>query len=90
MFGMSGASLVFRMRELGIITKTNLRGIFGGMGSTWREQEPCPLERTESPRRFRRLCLRALAENEISASKAVELLRLPISEIERLMVGSAA
>ena len=42
------------------------------------------------PTRFRRLCLRALAESEISESKAAELLRLRVSEIEGIMAGSAA
>ena len=89
-FGISAAALVMRMRDLGIITKATVRDIFGGIGSSWRTEEPRPLERTESPTRFRRLCLRALAENEISESKAAELLRLRVSEIEGIMVGSAA
>ena len=90
MFGISAAALVMRMRDLGIITEATLRDIFGGIGSSWRRNEPCPIGRTESPRRFRRLCLRALAENEISESKAAELLRLRVSEIDRIMAGSAA
>ena len=90
MFGISAAALVMRMRELGIITGATLRDIFGGIGSNWRADEPLPLEREESPTRFRRLCLRALAENEISESKAAELLRLRVSEIEGIMAGSAA
>ena len=90
MFGISAAALVVRMRDLGIITDTTLRGIFNGIGSSWRTTEPLPLKRTENPRRFRRLCLRALAENEISESKAAELLRLRVSEIELIMAGSAA
>ena len=90
MFGISAAALVIRMRDLGIITEATLRGIFRGIGRSWRKNEPCPLERTESPRRFVRLCLRALAENEISESKAAELLRMRVSEIERVMAGSAA
>ena len=65
MFGISAAALVMRMRDLGIITEATLRDIFSGIGSSWRKNEPCPLKRTESPRCFRRLCLRALAENEI-------------------------
>ena len=89
-FGMSAASLVVRMRELGIITQSTYQDIFSGIGSRWRTDEPCPLEREESPTRFRRLCLRALAENEISESKAAELLRLRVSEIEGIMAGSAA
>lgn len=89
LFGISAAALVVRMRDLRIITGATLRDIFSGIGSSWREREPRPLERTESPRRFRRLCLRALAENEISESKAAELLRLRVSEVERIMAGSA-
>ena len=89
-FGISAAALIMRMRDLGIITEATVRDIFGGIGSSWRTEEPRPLERTESPTRFRRLCLRALAENEISESKAAELLRLRVSEIEGIMVGSAA
>ena len=90
MFGISAAALVMRMRDLGIITEATLRDIFGGIGSSWRTDEPRPLTKTERPKRFRRLCLRALAENEISESKAAELLRLRVSEIDRIMAGSAA
>ena len=89
MFGISAAALVMRMRDLGIITDATVRDIFGGIGSSWRTEEPRPLERKEIPTRFRRLCLRALAENEISESKASELLRLRVSEIEGIMAGSA-
>ena len=89
-FGISAAALIVRMRDLGIITEATLQNIFRGIGRSWRHDEPRPLERSESPTRFRRLCLRALAENLISESKAAELLRLRVSEIERIMAGSAA
>ena len=89
-FGISAAALVMRLRDLGIITEATLQSIFGGIGRSWRTDEPHPLKRTESPTRFRRLCLRALAENEISESKAAELLRLRVSEIEGIMAGSVA
>ena len=87
-FGISAAALVTRMQELGIIRQKTADAIFGGIGSTWKSKEPCPLSRPESPGRFRRLCLRALAEDEISTSKAAELLRMPASEIEQIMVGT--
>ena len=90
MFGISAAALVMRMRDLGIIKEATLRAIFRGIGRSWRSEEPHPLNRKEHPKRFRRLCLRALAENEISDSKAAELLQLQVSEIEDIMVGSAA
>ena len=87
-FGVSAAALVVRMRDLGIITEGTTGAIFRGVGKSWRRDEPCPLERTESPGRFRRLCLRALAEGAISESKAAELLGLRVSEIDRIMAGS--
>ena len=88
MFGVSAAALVVRMRDLGIIAEGTVGDIFRGVGKSWRKDEPCPLERTESPGRFRRLCLRALAEGAISESKAAELLGLRVSEIDRIMAGS--
>ncbi len=86
-FGVSAAALVVRMRDLGIITKATMVGSFRGIGRGWRKDEPRGLKRTEAPRRFRRLCLRALEQRVISISKAAELLRLPITEIERIMGG---
>ena len=88
MFGVSAAALVVRMRDLGIIAEGTVGEIFRGVGKSWRRDEPSPLERTESPGRFRRLCLRALAEGAISESKAAELLGIPVSEIDRIMAGS--
>ena len=89
-FGISAAALVMRMRDLGIVTEATVRNIFSGIGRGWRTEEPRPLERTECPTRFRRLCLRALAEHAISVSKAAELLRLKVSKIEGIMAGTDA
>ena len=88
-FGVSAAALVIRMRDLGIIGEATVTRIFRGIGRSWRTQEPCPLTQPESPKRFRRLCLRALAEDVISESKAAELLGMRVGEIERVMVGTA-
>ncbi len=90
LFGIRAAALVVRMRDLDIIGNTAVQQIFSGIGRSWRKQEPCPLNRDEVPRRFRRLCLWALAEDVISESKAAELLNLPVSEIERAMAGAAS
>ena len=89
-YGVSAAALVTRMQELRIIRRKTAEGIFRGIGSTWRIEEPCPLGRAESPRRFRRLCLRALAEDEISESRAAELLRLSVDEVDHIMTGSVS
>jgi predicted HTH domain antitoxin len=54
----------------------------------WRTQEPEELEpkdkrgEYEQPRRFERLCYRALAEDLISLSKAAELLRTRVEKVE--------
>lgn len=88
MFGISAAALVMRMRDLRIITDATVTAIFAGIGRTWKTKEPEPMKREQGRTRFLRLCLRALAEDDISQSKAAELLRLKVSEIERVMVGS--
>lgn len=44
--------------------------------------EPNPL-REEKPRRFKRLCYRALAEEAISEAKAAELLGVSVRELNR-------
>ena len=88
MFGISAAALVLRMRDLRIITDATVTAIFAGIGCTWKTDEPVPLERADDHSRFRRLCSRALAEQEISQSKAAELLRLKVSEIEDIMAGA--
>ena len=90
MFGISAAALVIRMRDLGIIKEGTQRAIFRGIGNNWRTEEPHPLNRKVLQRRFRRLCRRALEENEISDSKAVELLRLRVSDIYGFMIGSTS
>jgi predicted HTH domain antitoxin len=41
----------------------------------------------EQPRRFERLCYRALAEDLISLSKAAELLRYSIEKVEAGLKG---
>ena len=88
LFGISAAALVIRMRDLDIIGETAVQNVFRGVGRTWRTEEPCPLDRTEELRRFHRLCFRALAKNIVSKSKAAELLKIPVRDVERAMVGS--
>ena len=52
----------------------------------WRSPpyEPMPLP-PEEPRRFERLCFRALAENVISEAKAAELLGMSVHRLNALM-----
>ena len=82
-----------RLRQLGVITESTLIYAFQSIARGWRTQEPEELEspqergRTERGLRFERLCYRALAEGMISLSKAAELLRLPVPEIEAGLKG---
>jgi Zn-dependent peptidase ImmA (M78 family) len=85
LFGISAQALAYRCKDVGIIsqgTLSNVLRVFNERG--WRSNEPLPI-RPERPARFRRLCVRALAEGVISDSKASELLQKSIWELDLLM-----
>lgn len=93
LYRVSGAALLVRLQQLGVITDATLVYAFQTIARGWRTKEPEPLEtepeqgQLERPRRFERLCYRALAEGLISLTKAAELLRLPLSEVEAGLKG---
>ena len=93
LYRVSGAALLVRLRQLNVISESTLIYAFQTIGRGWRTQEPEELEapedrgRAERALRFERLCYRALAEGLISLSKAAELLRLPIQEVEAGLKG---
>jgi hypothetical protein len=82
-----------RLRQLDVISQPTLVYAFQTIARGWRTQEPEELEPPdirglrEKARRFERLCYRALAEGLISLSKAAELLRLPLPEVEAGLKG---
>ena len=92
-YRVSGAALLMRLRQLDVITESILIYAFQTIARGWRTQEPYELEppeergQRERALRFERLCYRALAEGLISLSKAVELLRLPVFEVETGLKG---
>ncbi len=92
-YGVSAAALLVRLNRYGIIDKQTLTYAFQTFAKRWRVEEPEPIEpvelrgQIEKPRRFQRLCYRALAERYISPGKAMELLRLPLHRIEQSMKG---
>ena len=92
-YGVSAAALLVRLNRYGIIDDQTLAYTFQTSARRWRVDEPEPVEpvelrgRMERPRRFQRLCYRALAEGYISPSKAMELLKLPLHRIEQAMRG---
>lgn len=93
LYRVSGAALLVRLRQLGIISEATLVYAFQSVARGWRTQEPNELEPAnergtrEPALRFERLCYRALAEKVISLAKAAELLRRPVPEVESELKG---
>ena len=92
-FGVSLQMLVYRCRDLRIIGDDLYRDLFrefkdkGWRDPPYQEPNPMPLER---PRRFQRLCMRALAQGVISESRAAELLNKTVPELGSWMEHGAA
>lgn len=87
-YRVSGAALLVRLQQIKVIDQSILTYAFQTIARTWRTLEPDELEAPkergehERPRRFERLCYWALAEGLISLSKASELLRISIDDVE--------
>jgi Zn-dependent peptidase ImmA (M78 family)/DNA-binding XRE family transcriptional regulator len=92
-YRVSGAALLMRLRQVGVISDPTLTYAFQTIARGWRTQEPEEIEpadmrgERERARRFDRLCYRTLAEGLISVDKAAELLRLPLPEVELGLKG---
>jgi len=88
LYRVSGAALLMRLRQIGVISEPILTYAFQTIARGWRTHEPEELEsedirgKRERPMRFERLCYRALAEDFVSLSKAAELLRIPLPKVE--------
>ena len=87
-FGVSVQALTYRCKDLGIFGNALFRQLFDEFSRRgWRSppyEEPHAMD-AEEPRRFARLCFRALAEGAISESKAAELLGHSVQELNRRM-----
>ena len=88
LFGVSVQALTYRCRDLGIFSQALFRRLFDEFERQgWRHppyKEPFAM-RGEQPKRFQRLCLRALAEGAISEPKAAELLGISVRDLDRRM-----
>ena len=91
LYRVSAAAFLVRCEQLGIISRSALTYAFQTVARTWRKAEPEPLEQAgqvfEEPKRFARLCYRALVEDLISLPKAAELLQVPVPRIEEAVKG---
>lgn len=86
-FGVSVQALTYRCKDLGIINQAAfglLFKIFAERG--WRtapyEEPETMLPDLEEPKRFERLCYRALAERVIGEARAAELLGISVRELD--------
>ena len=92
LFGASVQAVTHRCKDLGIIGPTLYADLFREFRQRgWRTApypEPEPLQ-PEKPKRFERLCLRALAEDAVSESRAAELLGITVWELDQRMAATA-
>jgi Zn-dependent peptidase ImmA (M78 family) len=91
-YGVSATMLSYRLRDLEIISTVTFRGLwrdFAHRGWTKPPYEPSQVDEP-MPRRFERLCLRAIAENMVSLSKAAELLGCTVEALHLKLNPSAA
>ena len=90
LFKVSIASLVVRCAQLSVITKATYGRLFGQIKALgWNGQgsnEPHLLA-AEVPQRMERMCFRAVAEGAVSESRAAELLRISVRELDARLMG---
>lgn len=88
LFGVSVQALTYRCLDVGIFGRPLFRRLFCEFDRRgWRQppyREPCAME-GERPRRFERLCYRALSEGAVSESRTAELLSLSVAELNLRM-----
>jgi len=90
LFGVSIQALTYRCKDLGIISDSLYRNLFKFFSRKgWRKPpyaEYSPLDpKNEEPKRFERLCYRALAEGGITKEKAAELLDTSVNDLINYM-----
>ena len=85
-FGVSVQALAYRCKDLGIFGDALFRRLFDEFSRQgWRSppyEEPHAMK-GEEPKRFERLCVRALAEGVVSEAKAAELLGCSVRKLDQ-------
>jgi Zn-dependent peptidase ImmA (M78 family)/DNA-binding XRE family transcriptional regulator len=93
LYGVSMWALLYRLKDVGIISEPDLKSLFRTPARAWLKAEPEELKadgemaRLEKPQRFESYVYRALAEGYIASTKAAALLRRPVSDVERAVKG---
>ncbi|PIF75501.1 Zn-dependent peptidase ImmA (M78 family) [Variovorax sp. 54] len=90
LFKVSVAALVVRCAQLGVLPKGAYGRLWGQIRALgWNgpdSNEPNKFP-PEVPQRMERMCLRAVAENALSESKAAELLKISVRELDRRLMA---
>lgn len=92
-YGVSAAAMLVRLGQVGILSKGFVENAFKTYARSWRREEPEPIgpgegfAAFEKPQRFECLVWRALGEEMISPVRASQMLRLPLSVVERDIRG---
>ncbi len=92
-YGISAASLLVRLGQVGILSQASIRQAFATFARSWRKSEPEPIipphgfAFLEKPRRFERLVSRAIGEELISPARAAALLDQPLKYVEQRIGG---
>ncbi len=92
-YGVSIMALMYRLKDIGIISEESLKAIFRTPARAWLKDEPHGLDpkgeiaAMERPQRFESYVYRALAEGLISPFKGATLLRKPVEDVEFAVRG---
>lgn len=89
-FGLSMSAWIYRAKDCGVLDSRKAGQLFGQFRKRgWNREEPGPPYPAEEPRRFRQTVFRALAEDVIGESKAMELLATARGPIQRVYADAA-
>lgn len=93
LYGVSIMALLYRMKDIGVISEESFKALFRSPARAWLKDEPDRLEPNgetaglERPQRFESYVYRALAEGLISPVKGASLLRKSVEDVERAVRG---
>jgi Zn-dependent peptidase ImmA (M78 family)/DNA-binding XRE family transcriptional regulator len=93
LYGVSMMALIFRLKDVGIISEANYKNLFRTPARAWLRDEPEKLDphgeiaKLERPQRFEGFVYRALAEGLIPPIKAAGLLKKSIADVEQAVKG---
>ena len=92
-YGVSGAVMLIRLRDVGILSPRYVTQAFRTYARTWRKDEPDPIAEDEGlgaferPQRFESLVWRGLGEQLFHPLRGAELLGRPLHEVEEAIRG---